>query len=113
MERVFVVIGAHLDGTLRDDRARVDTGVDDTYALMLAVRSPRLDLRAVTCVSGNTSVDNVVRNTAYVLDVSGAPEVPTRRADLRCRPGAGAPWRCVAAAPAARRGGAPGVRTRE
>ena len=49
----------------------VDTGVDDTYALMLAARSPRLDLRAVTCVSGNTPVDHVVANTAYVLDVCG------------------------------------------
>ena len=49
----------------------VDTGVDDAYALMLAARSPRLDLRAVTCVSGNTPVDHVVANTAYVLDVLG------------------------------------------
>ena len=61
----------------------VDTGVDDTYALMLAARSPRLDLRAVTCVSGNTAVDNVVANTAYVLDVCGAAEIPVARGAAR------------------------------
>ncbi len=57
----------------------VDTGIDDSYALMLAARSPQLDLRAVTCVNGNTSLDNVVRNTAHVLDVAGASEVPVAR----------------------------------
>jgi len=61
----------------------VDTGVDDTYALMLAARSPRLDLRAVTCVSGNTPVDHVVANTAYVLDVCGAEEIPVARGAAR------------------------------
>ncbi|MEO5832514.1 MAG: nucleoside hydrolase [Nakamurella sp.] len=61
----------------------VDTGVDDAWALMLAARSPRLDLRAVTCVSGNVGVDQVVANTAYVLDVAGAPEVPVGRGATR------------------------------
>jgi pyrimidine-specific ribonucleoside hydrolase len=61
----------------------VDTGVDDSYALMLAARSPRLDLRAVTCVSGNVPVDQVVANTAYVLDVAGGTEVPVARGATR------------------------------
>ena len=61
----------------------VDTGVDDAWALILAARSPRLDLRAVTCVSGNVGVDQVVANTAYVLDVAGAPEVPVGRGATR------------------------------
>ena len=54
----------------------VDTGIDDALALMLAVRHPNLDLRAVTCVSGNTSLANVVANTCAVLDLAGAGEVP-------------------------------------
>lgn len=33
----------------------VDTGVDDALALMLAARHPEWNLRAVTCVAGNTS----------------------------------------------------------
>ncbi len=61
----------------------VDTGIDDAFALMLAVRSPRVDLRAVTCVAGNASVDQVVVNTAYVLDVAGASEVPVGRGAAR------------------------------
>lgn len=54
----------------------VDTGIDDALALMVAARHPDLDLRAVTCVSGNTSLANVVANTCAVLDLVGAEEVP-------------------------------------
>jgi pyrimidine-specific ribonucleoside hydrolase len=57
----------------------VDTGVDDALALLLAVRSPDLDLRAVTCVAGNADVDQVVRNTLIVLDAAGAGDVPVAR----------------------------------
>ena len=53
----------------------VDTGIDDALALMLAARHPDLDLRAVTCVSGNTTLANVVANTCAVLDLAGAEDV--------------------------------------
>lgn len=56
-----------------------DTGVDDALALLFAVRHPGLDLRAVTCVAGNTDVDQVVRNTLTVLDQAGAPDIPVAR----------------------------------
>ncbi|AIR99517.1 nucleoside hydrolase [Streptomyces glaucescens] len=56
-----------------------DTGVDDALALLFAVRHPGLDLRAVTCVGGNTDVDGVVRNTLTVLEHAGAPNVPVAR----------------------------------
>lgn len=56
-----------------------DTGVDDALALLFAVRHPGLDLRAVTCVAGNTDVDGVVRNTLTVLEQAGAPDVPVAR----------------------------------
>ncbi|MFJ5954454.1 nucleoside hydrolase [Paenarthrobacter sp. NPDC092416] len=54
----------------------VDTGVDDALALMLAARHPDWNLRAVTCVAGNTSLEGVVRNTITVLDAVGATSVP-------------------------------------
>ncbi|MGN6245882.1 MAG: nucleoside hydrolase [Motilibacteraceae bacterium] len=57
----------------------VDTGVDDALAILLAVRHPGLDLRGVTCVAGNTHVDQVVANTLKVLDAAGAPDVPVAR----------------------------------
>ncbi|MFI5684420.1 nucleoside hydrolase [Streptomyces sp. NPDC051636] len=56
-----------------------DTGVDDALALLFAVRHPALDLRAVTCVAGNTDVDQVVRNTLTVLEQAGAPDLPVAR----------------------------------
>ncbi|WP_439940008.1 nucleoside hydrolase [Streptomyces sp. BBFR115] len=56
-----------------------DTGVDDALALLFAVRHPGLDLRAVTCVAGNTDVDQVVRNTLTVLEQAGSPPVPVAR----------------------------------
>jgi pyrimidine-specific ribonucleoside hydrolase len=55
----------------------VDTGKDDAMALMLAARHPDVELRAVTCVEGNTSLAQVVDNTLRVLDLVGAsPEIP-------------------------------------
>ncbi|MGW7539958.1 nucleoside hydrolase [Streptomyces sp. NPDC054770] len=56
-----------------------DTGVDDALALLFAVRHPGLELRAVTCVAGNTDVDGVVRNTLTVLERAGAGDVPVAR----------------------------------
>ncbi|MBO7938094.1 nucleoside hydrolase [Streptomyces antibioticus] len=56
-----------------------DTGVDDALALLFAVRHPGLDLRAVTCVAGNTDVAGVVRNTLTVLEIAGAGDVPVAR----------------------------------
>ena len=56
-----------------------DTGVDDALALLFAVRHPGIDLRAITCVAGNTDVDGVVRNTLTVLEQAGAPDIPVGR----------------------------------
>lgn len=57
----------------------VDTGVDDALALLLAAGLPQLRLRAVTCVAGNTGIDQVVRNTLTVLEAAGRTEVPVAR----------------------------------
>ncbi|SNX62621.1 pyrimidine-specific ribonucleoside hydrolase [Streptomyces sp. TLI_55] len=56
-----------------------DTGVDDALALLFAVRHPGLDVRAITCVAGNTDVDGVVRNTLTVLETAGAGDIPVAR----------------------------------
>lgn len=62
-----------------------DPGVDDAVALLLAVAAPGLDLRAVTTVGGNASLDVVTANAARVLDLAGAP------ADLPLARGAAGP----------------------
>lgn len=61
----------------------VDTGVDDALALSFAALHPAINLRAVTCVAGNTSLDNVYRNTRAVLAVAGAGHVPVARGASR------------------------------
>lgn len=54
----------------------VDTGTDDALAIIVAVRHPRLLLKAVTCVGGNVPLDQVVENTLGVLALAGARDVP-------------------------------------
>ncbi|MDP9888659.1 nucleoside hydrolase [Pseudarthrobacter enclensis] len=54
----------------------VDTGRDDALAIMFAVQHPDIDVRAITCVAGNTTLENVVGNTMKILDLVGAPPIP-------------------------------------
>lgn len=54
----------------------VDTGVDDALAILLAVRHPALDVRAITCTGGNAPLAHVVTNTLRVLDAVGAADIP-------------------------------------
>ncbi len=49
----------------------VDTGTDDALALAYAVKSPEIDLVAVTTVAGNVDVEKVTANTLAVLDWLG------------------------------------------
>ncbi len=51
----------------------VDTGTDDALAILYAVRHPELDVLGISCVAGNSGVDQVVTNTLKVLDAAGAP----------------------------------------
>jgi len=51
----------------------VDTGIDDAHAILLALRSPELDVIGISCVAGNADVDTVVASTLKVLDAAGAP----------------------------------------
>jgi len=54
----------------------VDTGTDDALAIMLAVKSPELELLGCTTVAGNHTVDLTTRNTLYVLETAGRPDIP-------------------------------------
>ena len=58
----------------------VDTGTDDALAILYAVRHPDLKVLGISCVAGNSGVDQVVRNTLKVLEAAGAPEdIPVAR----------------------------------
>ena len=54
----------------------VDTGVDDALAIILALRSPELDLKGILTVSGNVHVSQTTANTLTVLDFLEAPPIP-------------------------------------
>ena len=51
-----------------------DTGHDDAMAILLAAGT--LDLRGVTTVHGNASVENTTINTCKVLELAGIARVP-------------------------------------
>jgi purine nucleosidase len=53
-----------------------DPGVDDALALMLAIKSERFDLQAITTVCGNATIEDVTRNAQYVLERLGRTDLP-------------------------------------
>lgn len=61
----------------------VDTGIDDAFAILFAARHPAINLLGITCVDGNTNLNQVVENTLKVLDAAGAGEIPVARGALR------------------------------
>lgn len=61
----------------------VDTGVDDAFAVLFAALHPDINLLGITCVDGNTHVDQVVANTFKVLDAAGAGKIPVARGATR------------------------------
>jgi inosine-uridine nucleoside N-ribohydrolase len=53
-----------------------DPGIDDAAALMFALRSDRLNVRAVSCATGNLLADKSAQNACRILDLSGAGAIP-------------------------------------
>ena len=54
----------------------VDTGVDDSLAILYACASPEVELLAVTCVAGNVPARQVAANSLAVLELAGRTDVP-------------------------------------
>ncbi|UCG65568.1 MAG: nucleoside hydrolase, partial [Deltaproteobacteria bacterium] len=53
-----------------------DPGVDDALALLLALRSPELQVEAVTTVDGNVPVEQATKNAVLLLDLFGPKSRP-------------------------------------
>ena len=49
-----------------------DPGIDDALALLLALRSPELVVRAVVTVYGNTTLPHATRNAQVIAQWAGA-----------------------------------------
>ncbi|TNN55048.1 putative uridine nucleosidase 1 [Liparis tanakae] len=77
--------GSSLDVTRKETMARrpviidTDCGIDDAQAIMMALAAPDIRVLGVTCVFGNTSVENVCQNVLRVLDVCERQEIPVFR----------------------------------
>lgn len=53
-----------------------DTGVDDAMAVLYGLLSPNVDVVGLTCVWGNTSVENATANTLRLLEIANRPRIP-------------------------------------
>jgi purine nucleosidase len=53
-----------------------DTGVDDAMAVLYGLLSPQIDVVGLTCVWGNTSVEQATTNTLRLLEIVAQPDVP-------------------------------------
>ncbi|MEK6719348.1 MAG: nucleoside hydrolase [Chloroflexota bacterium] len=53
----------------------VDTGIDDSLALLYAAGSEDAELVAATCVFGNTEAATAARNTQMILELAGRGDV--------------------------------------
>lgn len=51
-----------------------DAGVDDAVAILMVLGDPSISVEAITCVAGNTLVDNVVTNVLKLLKLMGKLE---------------------------------------
>lgn len=54
----------------------MDPGVDDALAIILALRSPELEVLAITTVAGNVGIEHCVKNTLRVLALLGIKDPP-------------------------------------
>ncbi|XP_005094986.1 uncharacterized protein C1683.06c [Aplysia californica] len=57
----------------------VDTGIDDSHAIMLALAHPKVEILAITCANGNVNVDLVCENTLRVLKACNREDIPVYR----------------------------------
>ncbi|XP_075445181.1 nucleoside hydrolase-like isoform X2 [Ascaphus truei] len=57
----------------------VDCGTDDAQAIMMAIAAPNVTILGITCVGGNTALDNVCKNVLRVLKVCGRSDIPVYR----------------------------------
>lgn len=56
-----------------------DGGTDDAWALLMLLQAEKhlknIKLLAITCVNGNTTIDNVIKNTYHILCLMGRTDV--------------------------------------
>jgi inosine-uridine nucleoside N-ribohydrolase len=56
---------------------------EDSLAIALALRSPEVTVRSITCVQGNVPVRHSYANAAYLLELLGRTDVPLAAGEER------------------------------
>lgn len=56
-----------------------DPGMDDSVALILAAKSPALNILGITTVCGNLPVDQTTRNALITMELLKRPDIPVYR----------------------------------
>jgi len=54
----------------------VDPGIDDAIAILMALKSPELEVLGITTVAGNIDVERGTKNALSILDILGGLEIP-------------------------------------
>ena len=53
-----------------------DPGIDDTLALMYAIKNPNFNVKAITIVSGNVNATKGMMNAQYILHILDREDIP-------------------------------------
>jgi pyrimidine-specific ribonucleoside hydrolase len=53
-----------------------DPGHDDAIAILLALASPEVEVRGITTVAGNQTLDKTTRNALKILELAGRTDIP-------------------------------------
>lgn len=61
-----------------------DTGIDDAVALMIAIKSEKLDIKLITTDVGNVSTEQAAKNCLNVLELVGAEDIPVCAGEGKC-----------------------------
>jgi len=75
--------GSSMPTTLSSDQGQgrrviidTDPGVDDAFALLLAMRSPELKIEALTPVAGNVPLEFTLPNALRMVEIAGRTDIP-------------------------------------
>lgn len=61
-----------------------DTGIDDAVALLIAVKSEKLDIKLITTDVGNVKTTQAAKNSLNVLEMIGADNIPVVAGEGKC-----------------------------
>jgi inosine-uridine nucleoside N-ribohydrolase len=72
----FLSAQASGGGTAQKIIIDTDPGVDDAFALLMAMRSRELNILAITAVAGNVPLDFTLPNALRLVEIAGRTDIP-------------------------------------